>query len=178
MELNVENRLKLSRNVALVAGIFCAVVALVLFLNYLQISKRDPLENQALKALVQRLAENPQDDALKNDIRYLDLLARKAWFNSKWQIKTGTMMLLIGAVVFALALRIYYSLMPKKKIQVRTGENEWTASILSQKWIIISGAAFFLLALTHFFRSTTFCVTPLNRRQPAKQEQPENPKSK
>src|SRR5512137_2105623 len=99
MELNFENRLKLSRNVAVVAGIFCVAVALVLFLNYLQISKRDPLENEALKTLVQRLAENPQDDALKNDIRNLDLLARKAWFNSKWQIKTGTLMLLAGAVV-------------------------------------------------------------------------------
>jgi outer membrane protein assembly factor BamB len=147
MELNIENRLKLSKNVAVVAGIFCLAVALILLLNYLQISKKDPLENEAMKVLVQRLSQNPQDDALKNDIRNLDLLARKAWFNSKWQISTGSIMLLIGSVIFALALRVYYSLLSKIEIPEQTTENEWRARILSQKWIIISGAGFLVLAL-------------------------------
>jgi outer membrane protein assembly factor BamB len=156
MELNIENRLKLTKNVAMVAGIFCLAVALILLLNYLQISKKDPLENEAIKVLVQRLAQNPQDDALKNDIRNLDLLARKAWFNSKWQIKTGSLLLLVGSVIFALALRVYYSLLSKIEIPDQTSENEWKARILSQKWIIISGIVFLLLSLAASFASVDY----------------------
>jgi outer membrane protein assembly factor BamB len=156
MELNIENRLKLSKIVAIVAGIFCLAVALALLLNYLQISKRDPLENEAMKVLVQRLAQNPQDDALKNDIRNLDLLARKAWFNSKWQIKTGSILLLIGSVIFALALRVYYSLLSKIEIPDQTTENEWKARILSQKWIIISGIGFLILSLAASYASVDY----------------------
>jgi len=147
MELNIENRLKLAKNVAIVSGVFCLAIALVLLLNFLQISKGDPLENEALKVLVQRLSENPQDDALKNDIRNLDLLARKAWFNSKWQIKTGSLLLIFGSVIFALALRVYYSLLARIEIPDQTVENEWKARKLSQKWIIISGLAFLVLSL-------------------------------
>jgi outer membrane protein assembly factor BamB len=156
MELNIENRLKLSKNIAIVVGIFCLAVALVLLLNYLQISKKDPLENEAMKVLVQRLTQNPQDDALKNDIRNLDLLARKAWFNSKWQIKTGSILLLIGSVIFALALRVYYSILSRIEIPDQTTENEWKARILSQKWIIISGVGFLLLSLAASFASVDY----------------------
>ncbi len=101
--MNTENRLKLSRNVAVISGIFCLAVAFLLLLNYLQVRRYDPLESKAMEVLVQRLSENPDDDALKNDIRNLDLLARKAYFNSSWQVKTGSYLLLFGALVFALA---------------------------------------------------------------------------
>lgn len=145
--LPLRNRLALSHNVAVVAGIFCLAVALLLLLNYWQVSKYDPLESKAMEVLVQRLSENPDDDALKNDIRNLDLLARKAYFNSHWQVKAGSYLLLFGAIVFAVALRIYHSLRSKIEIPDPKQENELTSRLLAQKGVIYGGAAFLVLAL-------------------------------
>jgi len=147
IEMNMRNRLELSRNVAVVAGIFCVAVALLLLLNYWQVSKYDPLESKAMEVLVQRLSENPNDDALKNDIRNLDLLARKAYFTSRWQVKTGSYLLLFGAVVFALALRIYHSLKSRIEIPDQKQENELASRLLAQRWVILSGAGLLALAL-------------------------------
>jgi len=147
IEMNIRNRLELSRNAAMVSGIFCVAVALLLLLNYWQVSRYDPLESKAMEVLVQRLAENPDDDALKNDIRNLDLLARKAYFNSRWQVTTGSYLLLFGAVVFALALRVYHSLKSKIELPDQKQENELASRILAQRWVILSGAGLLALAL-------------------------------
>lgn len=147
IEMNIRNRLELSRNAAMVSGIFCVAVALLLLLNYWQVSRYDPLESKAMEVLVQRLAENPDDDALKNDIRNLDLLARKAYFNSRWQVTTGSYLLLFGAVVFALALRVYHSLKSKIELPDQKQENELASRLLAQRWVILSGAGLLALAL-------------------------------
>jgi outer membrane protein assembly factor BamB len=151
--MNIENKINLSRNVAVVSGIFCLAVAFLLLLNYWQVSRFDPLESKAMEVLVQRLSEDPDDDALKNDIRNMDLLARKAYFNSHWQIKTGSYLLLFGAILFALALRVFHVLKSKIEIPEPRGENELLARIISQKWIFISGAALLILALAGSYAS-------------------------
>ena len=40
-----DNKLKFSLNIALVSGIFCITVALLLLLNFLQMAKNKPLES-------------------------------------------------------------------------------------------------------------------------------------
>ena len=93
------DKIRISQNVALIAGIFCAAVAILLLLNFWQVSKSDPIESKALEALVERLKDEPNNEELKAEIRNFDLLARKAYFNSQWQVKTGAYMLLFGAIV-------------------------------------------------------------------------------
>jgi len=93
-------------HIAIGSGIFTGLVAILLLLNFVQVRKYDPLETEAMEILVKRLETQPKDQALKDDIRRLDLLARKAYFNNRWQIKTGAWLLLIGGVIFVLALRI------------------------------------------------------------------------
>jgi outer membrane protein assembly factor BamB len=100
-----------------------------------------------MEALVERLKEEPNNNELKAEIRNFDLLARKAYFNSQWQVKTGAWMLFLGAVVLAFALRFYYSLMAKIEEPDTTVENEITSRILAQKGIIIIGGVVLLFAL-------------------------------
>ncbi|NQU84432.1 MAG: PQQ-binding-like beta-propeller repeat protein, partial [Mariniphaga sp.] len=104
-----------------------------------------------IEALVERLHDDPNNDVLKEEIRDFDLLARKAYFNSQWQVKTGAFLLLFGAIVFALGLRYYYSLKSKIEEPDQEEENEITGRILSQKWIIIAGVAVMVLALMASF---------------------------
>ena len=111
--MTINDKIKLSRNVAIIAGIFSITVALLLLLNFWQMTTSDPIESKALVALVERLKQEPNNNELKAEIRNFDLLARKAYFNSQWQVKTGAWMLLFGAVILAFALRSYYSLKAK-----------------------------------------------------------------
>jgi outer membrane protein assembly factor BamB len=150
------DKIKLAQNIATIAGIFCSVVALLLLLNFWQISKADPIESKALKVLVERLKDDPNNDGLKAEIRSYDLLARKAYFNSQWQIQTGALLLIFGAVVLAFALRTYYSAKAKIEAPEKVVENEIASRILAQKGIIIVGAVIFVLAFAASFASVNY----------------------
>ncbi len=141
------NRLRLALNVAKVAAVFTGFVALLLLLNFYQFTKKDPLDGKALDLLVQRLSENPGDEGLKNDIRNLDLLARKAYFNSRWQIRTGSYLMLFGAIVFVVALRRFHSLKSKIEIPGQIAGNEITERIFSRKGILVAGATILAFSL-------------------------------
>jgi outer membrane protein assembly factor BamB len=150
------DKIKLSQNIAVVAGIFSAVVTLLLLLNFWQISKSDPIESKALEVLVERLKQEPNNDGLKTEIRNYDLLARKAYFNSQWQIQTGALMLLFGAIILAFALRVYYSAKAKIDAPGKVMENEIASRILAQKGIIIVGAVVFLFAFAASFATVNY----------------------
>ncbi len=150
------DKIKLAQNIAVIAGIFCSVVALLLLLNFWQISKADPIESKAIEVLVERLKDDPNNDGLKAEIRSYDLLARKAYFNSQWQIQTGAVLLLFGAIVLAFALRAYYSAKAKIEAPEKVVENEITSRILAQKGIIIVGAVIFVLAFAASFASVNY----------------------
>lgn len=152
--MNTQEKINLSSNIAVIAGIFCVAVSLLLLLNFWQMSKSDPLESEAMKVLIERLNKEPGNNELKQDIRHLDLLARKAYFNSQWQVNTGSFLLLFGAIVFALALRVYYSLKSTIVIPEQVVENELRARVLSQRWLLIGGVAVILLAFVASFATT------------------------
>lgn len=154
--MNYNDKLKLAQNIAVISGIFCSVVALLLILNYWQVSQNDPLESKALEVLVERLKDDPNNDGLKTEIRNYDLLARKAYFNSQWQIKTGAYLLLFGAIILAFTLRIFYALKAKIEEPEKVLENEIVSRIFAQKGILISGAVFFGLAIAASFATVDY----------------------
>jgi len=148
-----DQKLKFSLNIALVSGIFCITVALLLLLNFIQMSKNKPLESKALTSLVKQLSQEPNSDELKQEIRNFDLLARKAYFNTQWQVKTGGYLLLFGAIVFALALRVVTGLKSKIEEPNVKDENDLTTRILTQRWVMITGSILILLGLGASFAS-------------------------
>lgn len=154
--MNIKDQIKLSSNVAVISGIFCTAVALLLLLNFWQLSKNDPLESTAMKVLIERLAQEPSNAELKQDIRQLDLLARKAYFNTQWQINVGSYLLLFGAIVFAIALRYYYTLKSKIEIPEQIVENELAAKALSMKWLLAAGAFILVSALAASYASVNY----------------------
>ena len=71
--------------VAMVAAVFVAVVAILMLATHLRLRAAEPLTSPALAELVERHARDPANEALKEQVRALDLLARKAYFTSRWQ---------------------------------------------------------------------------------------------
>jgi len=144
-------RIYIAHRTAVVSGAFCLVVSLLLLLNYLQFSRMKPLESQAMEALVERLADDPRNEQLKQDIRTLDLLARKAYFNSQWQIRTGSYLLLFGAILFAVSIRYYHSLRSRISEPEEEGAEVFRGGIITQRWLLGTGVILICAALGSSF---------------------------
>jgi outer membrane protein assembly factor BamB len=149
--MDIDDKIKTAGNTARVAGAFCLLISLLLMLNYWQMQAVDPLAGTALETLVQRLATEPGNEQLRQEIRELDLLARKAYFTSIWQVRTGGYLLLFAAMILVIALRVYYSLTAKINKPSEQEEDQVRDRALSQKWIMAGTGMFIMTALVAAF---------------------------
>lgn len=109
-----------------------------------------------MEVLVERLKDDPTTTGWKPKYVATIYWREKAYFNSQWQIQTGAVLLLIGAIVLAFALRVFYSAKAKIEAPEKVLENEIASRILAQKGIIISGAVVFALAIGASFASVNY----------------------
>ena len=151
-----ENNIKIAHRVALISGMFCGIVALLLILNFWHMKQHEPLESATIEALVERLSNEPNSDVLKEEIRSFDLLARKAYFTSRWQIKTGTYLLLIGGIVLAISLKIYTDLRAKIERPEDVTEELLKARANAQYWLFLTGGLVLGLSLIAAYVSNDY----------------------
>jgi outer membrane protein assembly factor BamB len=139
---------QLWKRIAWSAGIFSFIICILLIANFAQIKKVDPVNMTVINSLVERLSENPSDTKLRDEIRILDLLARKAYFTNRWQIKTGGFLLLVSVLVLIISLQVI-SLSRKKDpmLSEADDDNQILTGKNARKWIALSGAAFLILSL-------------------------------
>ena len=102
-----------ARGVAAGAGVFSLAVCALIAANFFQSRGAAPTESPALEQLQARLAARPGDESLKEDIRALDLLARKAYFTGSTFAAAGAVLLLAGLAVFLGALKAMGRLHPR-----------------------------------------------------------------
>ncbi|MFC2154973.1 PQQ-binding-like beta-propeller repeat protein [Acidobacteriota bacterium] len=138
----------IAKRAALTSAIFAVIISLLLIVNYLQTKSIDPLNSKAISQLMEKLRRSPDDVALKEQIRALDLLARKAYFTYQWQIRTGSILLFVFVLVFLIAVKYMNSL--KLKLpdleESPISEDTWEHRLLSRRSIIFGGLGLFLLA--------------------------------
>jgi len=146
--------IKLWKSIATIAAVFSFVICILIVANYLQISRKDPVDVKTINTLVERLNQNPADDELRNEVREFDLLARKAYFTNQWQIRTGGYLLLISIIILIIAFQIIESYKKKIPTVIPKGDEKY---LMSQKkarmWIYISGAFIVLLCLLFAYLS-------------------------
>ena len=132
-------RIHLLRRVAVVAAIFSLVLCILLILNYVQLERTDPLDNPALEKLIERLGDNPEDVELREQIRALDLLARRAYFSRLWQIRAAALMMLISVAVLLLSLKVLCRGRQKLPEEKRK-QPAWRSAYLARIGLITAGA--------------------------------------
>ena len=143
-----EMKIKLAQRVAMISGIFCGIVALLLLLNFWHMKRHEPLESATIEALVNRLKQEPNSEELKQEIRSFDLLARKAYFTSRWQVKAGTYLLLVGGIVLAISLKVYTDLRARIERPEEVTEELLKARANAQYWLMLTGGIILGLAFT------------------------------
>jgi outer membrane protein assembly factor BamB len=163
-QMNETEKIKRAKQIAIIAGVFTAFVGVLLLLNYLQIKKSDPLNSLVLEKLVERLSSEPNNQQFVEEIRQVDLLMRKAYFTSLWQVRTGAYLMLFGAIVLVLSLRVYYSLRFAIDQPSADQIKEKKKRQLTQRWIGFSGALVIILAVMSAF----FTMNHLRNYEPEK----------
>ena len=154
--LDQDQKIKLAYRVTLVSGIFCGVVALLLMLNFWHMKQHEPLESKTIEALVERLKTEPGNEELQEEIRSFDLLARKAYFTSRWQVKTGTWLLLFGGILMAASLKIYTDLRARIQEPEKVTEELLRARANSQYWLMVAGGLILGLSMVSGILSNDF----------------------
>ena len=99
----------LSRNIALVSAIFIVAFSVMLITNYFQVSSSDTIQSEMVEKLKRANEEFGSNPQLQEQIRELDLLARKAYFISINRLKVGVVILLVMVVAFVVSLRLYFA---------------------------------------------------------------------
>jgi len=151
-EVIKQNRTELwyniAKRIAVVAAVLAGILSVLMIANYIQTKSVDPLNSQAISQLMTKLQQNPEDTVLIEQIRALDLLARKAYFTHQWQIRTGSYLLFAFVLVLLLALKYMSSLEPRLPDLTKSPEPEkiLKGRLLSRKYILYGGLGLVLLA--------------------------------
>lgn len=146
--------LSLWKAIAMVAGTFSFVICILVLVNYIQINRIDPVNTEVINSLVDRLSENPNDEQLREQIREMDLLVRKAYFTNQWQVKAGGYLFLFGIIITAIALQLFYA--GKQELPQISEEKEESIILFrekARKWIVIGG--FGMVGITLIFAFLT-----------------------
>ncbi|MBN1698866.1 MAG: PQQ-like beta-propeller repeat protein [Spirochaetales bacterium] len=141
------------RGIAAAAALFSAVTGAIITITFFQLSSLDPVNLPQLASLYEAYNEHPEDEALKDRLRSLDLLARRAFFTAGWQIRTGGYLFAGGAGLAVLCLLIMSLI---KKPAPRPGGEPSPGGVLRSRRLIrglTAGLAggFFLFSLAASF---------------------------
>ncbi len=158
--MNIQEKQKTTWRIAVIAGIFSAIVSIIMILNYWQLQRSEPLENELLANLVEQLRKDTSNEELKEDIRRLDLMVRKAYFTKQWQIRAGAFILIGGVVILVISLRMYQSYSDKLEEPGSEDRHLGRELMAAQKWIMYSVISIFGLALIAAYLSNDKLAEP------------------
>ncbi len=135
------------RTIAIVTGIFMLTVTIMLTTNYFQVRNISPLQTEVMETLKSLNETYGDNTTLQEQIRQLDLLARKAYFVQEEHQKMGVYLLIAMSIVFIVCIRGYYAdvkHIAPKQIDVF---DEWLIQSRSRKYIRILTGALAAIAL-------------------------------
>ena len=106
MKINIaEKDISILKIVSQISGGFALIIAMTMIFSLIQLKTVKPLDNPVLLSLKEQYDKDPSNGALAEQVRAMDLMARKAYFSSRWQVVTGSYLLIAGVIVFIICQR-------------------------------------------------------------------------
>jgi len=146
----------LSKYLAILSVAIISIVSIFMIANYLQLKIHNPIASTVIDTLVKKLDASGDDQQLREQIRVVDLLSRKAYFSSLWQLKTGAWILLGFGLLFLLSIKIYTKKESIESSQIEKQDHFWSIKSKERKWMVLSVGALALVALLLSFFSNQY----------------------
>ena len=146
MKINItEKDISILKVVSQISGGFALIIAMTMIFSFVQLKTVKPLDNPALLSIKEQYDKDPSNGKLAEQVRAMDLMARKAYFSSRWQVVTGSYLLLAGIFVFIVCQRLISD--NEKLTPVVTDLKPDTLIIRSKyRRYLISGVSFIFIA--------------------------------
>jgi outer membrane protein assembly factor BamB len=157
----------IARNIAIITAIFMITLSIMLITNYFQAKDVSPLQTQVVETLKKLNAQNADNPQLQEQIRQLDLMARKAYFVNMDQLMRGVYLLLGMLVVFIVSIRIYFAQhkdIPDKEIDPI---DEWAIQSQARKYVGLLATGLTAIALLFVVFSMPFMQASRNNTEAA-----------
>ncbi len=77
-----------------------------MILGLIQLKVVSPLDSPTLALMKEQYDKDPSAKNLAEEVRAMDLMARRAYFSSRWQVETGSYLLIAGTLIFILTRRV------------------------------------------------------------------------
>src|SRR5674476_1168035 len=138
-----EKDIRILKVISQVAGGFAFIVALTMIFSLIQLKTINPLDNPVLLSVKEQYDKDPANVAKAEQVRAIDLMARKAYFSSRWQVETGSYLLLAGAVIFIFCQRMIAESEKLKPVVADTKPDSTLNRGKNRKYLL-SAAAFIL----------------------------------
>ena len=146
----------ISRNIAIITAIFIITLSVMLITNYFQIRDTTPLQLEVIETLKQLNDSNANNPVLQEQIRQLDLMARRAYFIRYDHLIHGIYLLIGSVIIFIICIQVYFSgykNIPDKNLDPI---DEWAIKTKARRSITISIATLAAAALVFAFLSSPF----------------------
>ncbi|MDP4222287.1 MAG: PQQ-binding-like beta-propeller repeat protein [Bacteroidota bacterium] len=146
-----EKEIRIFKSISLAAGIFTLFVAITMIFSLVQLKTLDPINSPSIQSVKDQFDKDPENRDKAEQVRAIDLMARKAYFSSRWQVETGSYLLLAGAFIFVLFQRLVAgSEKPARSLRPdRPDINSEREK--NRRYLIISAVAIAIIALVSSF---------------------------
>jgi outer membrane protein assembly factor BamB len=146
----------IARNIAFISAIFMVTLSIMLITNYFQAKEVSPLQTQVIETLKQLNDQNSGNIELQEQIRQLDLMARKAYFLNMDQQMRGVYLLLGMLAVFIVCLRIYFAGQKNTPEKDLDPIDDWVIKTKARKYVGILATGLAAVALLSVVFSLPF----------------------
>ncbi len=135
------------RNIAILSAIFIVTLSIMLVTNYFQIKDVTPLQTEVVESLKQLNDSGVDVPGLQDQIRQLDLLARKAYFVRMDHLDAGLYILLGMFLVFILSLRYYFKDLKEIPAMEIDPVDDWLIKTNARRYVLGGASALAVVAV-------------------------------
>lgn len=146
-----DKQIKLFKGLSMVSGVFTLVIAFTMLFSLLQLKTIDPLNSPSLQSVKEQFDKDPDNRDKAEQVRAMDLMARKAYFSSRWQVETGSYLMLAGAVIFVFFQRLVAGNEKLPRPTPSEKQDITAERIRYRRYLVISAGVVVILAVISSF---------------------------
>jgi outer membrane protein assembly factor BamB len=135
------------KTVSNIAAAFTVIVALTMIFSLAQLKIINPLDSPVLVSLKEQYDRDPSNAAVAEQIRAMDLMARKAYFSSRWQVEAGSYLLLAGSVIFILCQRLLAGNEKLVPVIAKVRTEQMVRQSRNRKYLTFAASFIFVIAI-------------------------------